>query len=219
MKTKTCVLAGALVAMCSAVLAGDIYTGNCDATNTDVKSRRSCYTCCNDQNGTSTETSNCQDSCDGVWTRVAVDYFPPQFLDAILASRGDWRAQISFLNDEKLWEWFTADEQINIRVIEMVDWLYQNAADDTVARMAIVTLSWLRAENQFTSEGVELSNLIMLDALEHESSRIRRGALISLQESQAFVGHPRIKVDMMRAAVMDPDQSVRDTGILLLANN
>lgn len=202
--------------ICTQAFAEDIYVGNCDATNADVKSRRSCYTCCNDQNGTSVETSNCQESCDSAWTRVAVDYFPRQFLDALLASRDDWRAQMTFLDDEDLWEWLTADGEVDFRVIEMVDWLYQNAADETVARMAIVTLSWLRSEMDFTKQSIELSNVVMLDALDHENERIRRTALISLQESRAFESDPSIKIDMIRATIKDPDQKVRDTGLLLL---
>lgn len=221
MKTKGLMT---LVALCigSLSLGGDIYTGNCDATNAAVKSKRTCYTCCNDQNGTSTETANCQNSCDQVWKRTAPDWMPQDFIAYMFDTRNDWRAQLDILSDDQLWEWFVAgdgeDQPVPIFVVEIVDWLFANAADITVERMAIVQLSWLKADYGLSPDGDDLVNAVLMDALASEDLRVRRSALYGMQDTKAFVSNPAILVEMIRVTAQDPDQSVRDVGFQILAD-
>jgi hypothetical protein len=212
-------LTAALIASTTA-FAADIYVGNCDATNTAVKSRRSCYTCCNDQNGTSVETSNCQTSCDGTWARSAPIWMPLPLVGFITDSRGDWHAQLDLLSDEELWDWLAiADgDTVNPFVVEIADWFWQNAADETVARSAIVTLAWLQSDHALTVESQMVVEVAIVEALRSPSPQIRRGALIAVKETDALLNNPAIVREMIRITVEDKDQSVRDTGLRVLGD-
>lgn len=203
-------------------LGGDIYTGNCDGTNTDVKNKLTCYNCCNDQNGTANETANCQNSCDGVWKRMVSDgpssFLPEAFIDDLFASRDDWKAQMSFFTDDDLWEWFTADDEVNIHVVEMVLWLYLNAADVVITKHAIVLLSSLHFDGKLSPDGKKLAEDIFMDALGSEDFRVRRAALYSFQDTDVYLTNPAILVEMIRVTAQDPDKSVRDVGFQILAD-
>ncbi len=221
MKIKRLVTLAA-ICMAPVVSGADIDTGNGEAANADVKNKRSCYTCCNDQNGNSVDAANSQESCDGVWAQTAPDWMPEEFLADLFASRDDWRAQLDILSDDRLWDRFVVgdgeDEPVPMFVVEVVDWMFANAADVTVARMAIVQLAWLKTDFGLTPAGDELVETVLLDALSSEDFRVRRAALHGAQETKAFLSNPTLLVEMVRVTAEDPDQSVRDTGFRILAD-
>jgi len=186
----------------------DCYTTNC--TGSDITGRRSCYLCCAEHCVGDGEL-DCQESCDSAWILEVDNYFPIGLLNELMESRGDVEAQMSFFVDEDLWKMWTADKTVNIAVIELTDWLYTNAADIKVAKMALVTLSWLGSEHTLTPKGKQLVEDILVDALHSPEWNIRRSAILGIRDTRAYRHNLDIQREIVRMAAQDPNELVRET--------
>ena len=208
MKLRVPQLAAATtLALVSSGLA-DCYTTNC--TGSDITSRRSCYLCCAEHCVGDGEL-DCQESCDSAWILEVDNYFPIGLLNELMESRGDVEAQMSFFVDQDLWDMWTAEGRADLPVIELTDWLYTNAADIKVAKMALVTLSWLGSEHTLTPKGKQLIEDILVDALHSPEWNIRRSAILGIRDTRAYQHNLAIQRDIIRMAAQDPSEVVQET--------
>lgn len=191
----------------------DCYTTNC--TGADITGRRGCYLCCAEHCVGDGEL-NCQESCDGAWIVQVGDFFPIGLLNELIATRGNLDAQMSFFMDQDLWDMWTADEEINIAVIELTDWLYMNAADIKVQKMALVTLSWLGTDYPLSIQGKQLIQTIFHDGLHSLEWNVRVSALLGIRDTQGYVNNPTIQADIVRMAAEDPNATARSTAFKVL---
>jgi len=206
----------AVVAALSSVVMADCYTTNC--TGADITGRRSCYLCCADKCVGNGEL-DCQESCDDKWTLVAAEYIPRDILEFVIGTKGDAQAQMDFLTDVQMWDWLVAIDGYDAKfhVAEIADWFFQNAADVRVARMAMVTLAWMMTEHDIGARAESLVEVVFVDGLESDDAKVRRSSLVSLCDIRAHRTNPAVRVQMVRVALQDPDASVREMAMKILA--
>lgn len=191
------------------------YTTNC--TGAEIKNRRDCYLCCADKCTGGTAETNCQEDCDGAWLRILDRAYPQGFGNYILSTKNNPEAQREFLADTELWEWMIDGDSVSDLTLSIADWFVQNAASDSVERLAVVTLAWLAQEHQTTREGREIVKAGLRASLYSESDNVRRGALMGLREAGFALDDPALAIEMIRMVANDPSEKVRSTGVAVIS--
>lgn len=193
------------------------YTTNC--TGTDIRNRRDCYLCCAaDCAGGGTREVDCQNDCDAAWIRTIGDAIPLNFLLDLTQTRYDPDAQRAILIDADLWDWMIGDDGFAAwYVIDVADWLVQNAASDLVKRLAIVHMAWLAGEHRIDDIGASIVVRGLRAELYHENENVRLGALMALRESGLALTDPQLALEMIRLAADDPSPKVRATGVAVIS--
>lgn len=195
--------------------AKECYTNNC--TGGDITSKRKCYLCCG-EHCAGTNNSGCQDECDSVWFRLISEGRVTVPRGGFTVWAGDWAAQNAALSSDELMAWASDDGVTGTDLVNLIDGYLLNPADDTIARFALVTLSWAITENPATPEARALTADILFAELEGNPAFIlRAGALTALAETGIWFETPQNTLRTLRAIRDDPDPAMRRQALQLLS--